>query len=1172
VVIKQSAWRLVAAAAYSLLLSFDAAGQVPRIQFAEPITLEARAGHGEFDAYGRRFQLELETNQRLLANMPVARKTALARANLMRGRLTGVPGSWVRLARVGDGLEGAIWDGADLYAITTRARIDESLTAPLAVGPEQTVVYRLSDVIGGPTADFCALTPANATSLAGGTPLQKYRALVDDLRVHAMSAAATDQVEISLIGDLEFQADHGADSNDELLARINIVDGIFGDQVGIVILATDVRLLTAGTDPFTTDAPEALLQELSTYRENTPAVLARGIAHLVTGRDLTGSTNGIAYLSSVCDARRGVSLSDNSWGTLTAAQIMAHELGHNLGAGHDGEPGSVCASTPSNYLMSPTVNGSGTFSACSVSSMSTVIAAARGRCIGPSAYADVSVEASTPVTADVGASFTLPFVVRSTGVIAAQQTTFTATLPAALTYESGTATGGSCAAGAGGTVTCTIGTLAPGARSDIALNLRGSQTQATPFSVPARVGADNDFLRGDNAASAVVNIRSAVDVGVTVTASAGTAYVTDTVDFTITLSSNRSRTAQGARLDMSVIGADLLSITAGANVCTVTLGSSFRCDIVDLAPGASTTITARARARTEGEWTHTAFVTTPGDGDDANNNATVRTRFQSERGVAMTQTTVDFRPILGNVYENTYTLTALGRLDTADVRLHLDTLRNGTIESFIPSAGSCINSGAAHPGVLYRCSFGTLSPGDVRTVVVRFRMTSGGLDSLATQLLYSNGTQDISWHVTAGIRAAPDVDLAISAGVPTPVPDSVLGIAHVQFESLGINQARNAVVTVDVPAAVQITNVEFLNWTCTRPTPQQARCTRAQIPDSGATYLTYYFRGATPGDYQARARVTADRDDVTANDSSDVILRIVPFVDVGISAPPARQLVIAGTLKEVVTSVTSGSRPVTAVRVTAAHSRPSWEIASMTAGNASCRAESFGFSCDLGDLPANASVPVTVRFNALIAGRSGGTAVCTSMPDDSNPANNCVDVGIDTFAPTDLRLEIAAATASGPSGGTVRMPLISLVNGPQFAADVRVQVPIPAFATVRTVASSGANCTGTTVLDCDFQLLLPNEIATLDITLDATGSGTFASEVRVTAANDSTAGNNAASVNVQVTAAGGGSSSGGASGSGGGGKGGGGGRLEWLGLAILAWLAGRRCGTGSCDPAPALSL
>jgi len=101
------------------------------IQFAEPVKLKANAGHSQFDAYGRRFSVDLQRNERLVQGLPVAVRSQLNHVQLLRGELEGVRGSWVRLTQVGANLEGAIWDGQDVYVVTTLARISKNLTTPI---------------------------------------------------------------------------------------------------------------------------------------------------------------------------------------------------------------------------------------------------------------------------------------------------------------------------------------------------------------------------------------------------------------------------------------------------------------------------------------------------------------------------------------------------------------------------------------------------------------------------------------------------------------------------------------------------------------------------------------------------------------------------------------------------------------------------------------------------------------------------------------------------------------------------------------------------------------------------------------------------------------------------------------------------------------------------------
>ncbi len=104
-----------------------------------------------------------------------------SRYRLLRGALDGQPGSWVRLTESKAGVEGAIWDGHDLYAVTTYARIADQLTTPLAASPDQTVIYKLSDMRDALPQDFCALED-DAVRANKLSPLAQYQHMVGELQ------------------------------------------------------------------------------------------------------------------------------------------------------------------------------------------------------------------------------------------------------------------------------------------------------------------------------------------------------------------------------------------------------------------------------------------------------------------------------------------------------------------------------------------------------------------------------------------------------------------------------------------------------------------------------------------------------------------------------------------------------------------------------------------------------------------------------------------------------------------------------------------------------------------------------------------------------------------------------------------------------------------------------
>src|SRR5213075_2985982 len=127
-----------------------------RIQYAEAVSMKAAVGSVSFDAYGRRFDMELTRNDRILSKLSQQRKAELAGSQILRGNLAGQPHSWVRLTEFDGRVEGAIWDGRDFYAITSLGNIAPYLTTPIPGAPTQTVVYRLSDTINAFPKNFCA--------------------------------------------------------------------------------------------------------------------------------------------------------------------------------------------------------------------------------------------------------------------------------------------------------------------------------------------------------------------------------------------------------------------------------------------------------------------------------------------------------------------------------------------------------------------------------------------------------------------------------------------------------------------------------------------------------------------------------------------------------------------------------------------------------------------------------------------------------------------------------------------------------------------------------------------------------------------------------------------------------------------------------------------------------
>ncbi len=472
-----------------------------RLLHHEAVQIRSRSGigtsgHLTFDAYGRRFELSVAPNERIRRALTTSNTTTP-----LQGTVQGISGSWVRITRSASGWRGMIFDGQSLYAIEPASDVAGTTVEPLSVSGAAPVVYRLDDALLSLDQMSCEVVQPDTPSTAA----EAVKLLSHELRVQAATAelTASKMLRVGVVGDYEFvtQFTAPATPEDAIVARMNIVDGIFTSQLRVKISLAPSTLFGTSNEPFSKTVALDLLTELRTYRASSPTQLALGLTHLMTGRDLDGDTVGIAYIGSVCSGSYAASLSEGRLvrGTTQAALIAAHEIGHNFGASHDGETGA-CSNTPQTFLMAPQLNGSDQFSVCSVEQIQPVLNNAQ--CLSAYLAPDASLEIGTPSMQEtVNSAFVASFTVRALGDDASNEVSVTATLPSGLTVQSATANGGTCTTGAG-TAMCTLGTLAAGDTRRIYLTLM--PTEAGSFSVNIALSSANDSNLGNN--SGVITI------------------------------------------------------------------------------------------------------------------------------------------------------------------------------------------------------------------------------------------------------------------------------------------------------------------------------------------------------------------------------------------------------------------------------------------------------------------------------------------------------------------------------------------------------------------------------------------------------------------------------------------------------------------------------------------
>lgn len=277
--------------------------------------------------------------------------------SLWSGHIVGAPGSEVFLAFSPHGSRGFVANGS------RRVHLD---AMPSEDGDWQNArsTWRVDD--GSPslatksTAPFCvgALTPPTRSATTHVTPPLPSPGLksttvtpIYECRV----AIETDTQYFNLFGNLNAAQTY-------LFSLLGAISDRYREQVGVILTFPYFGFHTS-SDPWVAQEQGGgsigLLYEFQAAWQNGGGPVQSDLYHFVSGADLGG---GVAWLPAVCDQTYGFAVSGNIGGNTPIPvavgplnwdfMVVAHELGHNLGAPHTHDycptPADECA--PGGYF------------------------------------------------------------------------------------------------------------------------------------------------------------------------------------------------------------------------------------------------------------------------------------------------------------------------------------------------------------------------------------------------------------------------------------------------------------------------------------------------------------------------------------------------------------------------------------------------------------------------------------------------------------------------------------------------------------------------------------------------------------------------------------------------------------------------------------------------------
>jgi uncharacterized repeat protein (TIGR01451 family) len=639
----------------------------------------------------------------------------------------------------------------------------------------------------------------------------------------------------------------------------------------------------------------------------------------------------------------------------------------------------------------------------------------------PIPQADFGVQKSGPSTAAPDTDVPYSITVQNSGPDPALSFSLTDTLPGTMTFAAIVQNSGPAfdctshpAVGSGGTITCTIASLAAGATATFTLtgHIPPGTGSGTTFSNTANVSSSTTDPDPDNNSSLTFLTVASSDLAITKTGPP-TATSGATISWTITASNNGPDDSAPAEFnDPLPAGTTFASIaqnTGPTFVCTnpgAGNNGNVNCSIGTFGSGASAqfTLTANIDPSFTGTLSNTAAIFGPNaDTNPGNNSATAVATVTASADLAVNKT----GPATANAGTDityTITLTNNGPSNAASVAFTDVVPANTTFVAESQTTGptfSCTKPSVGGTGTV-NCTIASLAPGSATfSITVHINPGAAGATlsntaSATTSTTDPNPLNNSSTFPTI-VTGSADVSIVKTAAAAAPTGSSLT--YNINVTNNGPSDAASVTMTDTLPP-----NTTFVSES--QPTGPAFICTNPPVGGTGtvscsiatltagtsATFaIVVQIAVAAPlGPSSNTAMVTSSSDPNPANNSSTAVTAIVlATADLTITKTPAPGPYGTG-LPLTYTIVVSNGGPSTATAVIVTDVLPPGTTFQSATPAGACSGTTT-ITCNAGTLANGASATFTLTVTlpsspGPITNTASVTAAVTTS--DPNPANN----------------------------------------------------------------------------------------------------------------------------------------------------------------------------------------